>query len=401
MHSINWDKYEDDDVYSENHDIEEDYKIQEEIAAGLINEDDTQNTPLRQHSDFNSHTQKSLHDFFKGGTTHIAQSRRGKYHQKHRAPRNLMISMWNPLSIVQTDRTTDISMVLQKLDIIGLIGTQSKASSIFPEHRVEQLPHHYALHFGTDTKAKLSNKSAGVSLLLDKRFSPSSIRRIQVPPQELRGRGAIVRIKQGSCDITIILLYFPPPPQTTEHVLKYHMTCTKLMRWVTTCLAQINCGSSTEIILTDANSPFGNVDDHTSTSDDNHVGYHGIGKERFPATLLWELMTSRQLHVVDFFHPCGPTYYSPTYATSNPDHIIAPVQLKSVIKKVEIWHGVTRKLQMIPGAYIKDHAVMVLTVEKIVPQAPQNRGDTIRWDYKKMATACDQDNSIRQAFLHD
>ena len=142
-----------------------------------------------------------------------------------------------------------------------------------------------------------------------------------------------MRIQQGSCDITIILLYFPPPPSVTEEVGRYHMTCTNLMRWVTSCLASMNCSSTTEILLTDSNSPFGQMDAHTSTADGQHVGHYGTGTERFPATLLWEFMIARQMLAVDTFHPCGPSYYSPTYATSNPDHILIPCQLECQVKK--------------------------------------------------------------------
>ena len=400
MSACNWDSYDDSDIYSETHEIEVDQEIQEELYEELNEIPTPHDIPeeLPQH-DMNSNRQTNLNEFFKGGRTHIAQSRRGKYHQKRRAPRNLMVGMWNPLSIVQTDRTSDISEVLKKLDIVGLIGTQSKASATFPEHRVETLPHHYALHFGTDPKAKLSNKSAGVSLLIGKRFSPASVRRILVPPKELRGRGAIVRIQQGSCDITLVLLYYPPPPKTADEVKMYHLTCTKLTRWVTSSFASMQCGSSTEILLTDANSPFGRGDTQTTTADKVHVGHHGTGDERLPATLLWELMLSRQLHAVDTFHPCGPTYYSPSYATSNPDHIVIPLQLGCHVNKMELWHAATRQLQLIPAAYLRDHVIMVLTLDQIIPQAPRKQQDHIKWDYKKLARATDQHDSTRHDFL--
>ena len=400
MSAHNWDSFDDNDIYSETHEIEVDQEIQEELGEEL-NEPPTPHDAQEQPAphDMNSHRQTNLNEFFKGGRTHIAQSRRGKYHQKRRAPRNLMVGMWNPLSIVQTDRTSDISEVLKKLDIIGLIGTQSKISATFPEHRVETLPHHYALHFGTDPKAKLSNKSAGVSLLVGKRFSPASIRRILVPPKELRGRGAIVRIKQGSCDITLVLLYYPPPPQSTDEVHRYHLTCTQLTRWVISSFASMQCGSSTEILLTDANSPLGRGDSHTTTADMTHVGHHGTGDERLPATLLWEVMLSRQLYAVDTFHPCGPTYYSPSYATSNPDHIIIPLQLGCNVKKMELWHAATRQLQLIPASYLRDHVIMVLSLDQVVPQAPRKQQDHVKWDYKKLASATDQHDRTRHEFL--
>ena len=178
--------YDDNEVYDDAHDIESEKEMQADpdpYQECMPPDDvpDTEVAPQPIH-----YRQPLLSEYFKGGrTTHVAQSRRGKYHQKRRAPNNLMIGMWNPLSIVKTDRTTDISIGLQKLDIVGLIGTQSKISTTFPEHRVEKLPHHYALHFGTDPKAKYSNKSAGVSLLLGHRFSPSSIRRLWFLPRNL------------------------------------------------------------------------------------------------------------------------------------------------------------------------------------------------------------------------
>ena len=107
-----WDQYGDNDVYSDDHEIEEDIKIQDELE----NESTPQVIPqsISPRNDFNSYRQRSLHEHFKGGSTHVAQSRLGKYHQKRRAPRNLMISVWNPQSIVQTDRSTDISETLKK-----------------------------------------------------------------------------------------------------------------------------------------------------------------------------------------------------------------------------------------------------------------------------------------------
>ena len=94
MSLINWDQYDDNDVYSETHDIEVDYEIQDELEA-LNAPPETQETPtLSSQKDFNLYKQQSLHEHFKGGRTHIAQSRKGKYHQKRRAPRNLMIGMW-------------------------------------------------------------------------------------------------------------------------------------------------------------------------------------------------------------------------------------------------------------------------------------------------------------------
>ena len=82
MSLINWDYYDDIEVYSDTHDIEVDQEIQNEIMIPA-NPQIAPEQPT-QH-DMNTNRQTSLHEFFKGGRTHVAQSRNGRYHQKRRA----------------------------------------------------------------------------------------------------------------------------------------------------------------------------------------------------------------------------------------------------------------------------------------------------------------------------
>ena len=85
MSQFNWDDYYDDnDIYSDTHEIEVEHNTTADLDDLLL----PLNTPDPElKNDINSRRQKSLHDYFKGGKTHVAQSRRGKYHQKKRAPR--------------------------------------------------------------------------------------------------------------------------------------------------------------------------------------------------------------------------------------------------------------------------------------------------------------------------
>mmetsp|Transcript_69844 Transcript_69844/g.197903 ORF Transcript_69844/g.197903 Transcript_69844/m.197903 type:complete len:216 (-) Transcript_69844:2846-3493(-) len=140
------------------------------------------------------------------------------------APRatTTMISciQYNPLSATSEDRLEEISTEFRFAHVVALTGTQRRArqkdevtQATCGRHRV----YHWG-HYG----ARLTNKAAGCSFLLHKRyFREPHVHTVFVPPSALQGRAAALRLRSGRLDLTPIALYFPPRPTSSEEWKKY------------------------------------------------------------------------------------------------------------------------------------------------------------------------------------
>ena len=120
----------------------------------------------------------------------------------------LRAAVYNPLSLMQAYRCEDISRVLRAVSFIAMPGTQSKMKG-GRKHFMASYDKHWAVHWGFAAGAACSNRSAGVSIMVDHRLPASSVVQVFDPQPIFQGRAGGLRIKASGMDIAPLCLYFP------------------------------------------------------------------------------------------------------------------------------------------------------------------------------------------------
>ena len=116
---------------------------------------------------------------------------------------------YNPLN-ARFDRIVDIANEFQHMHAIGLSGTGCKASM---QHEYsESYVEGFRVHSWGWKNSKHSNKSCGISIMMDSKLFPkASLNAVYSPrPASLAGRGGAVRYKLPFLDICMITFYFSP-----------------------------------------------------------------------------------------------------------------------------------------------------------------------------------------------
>ena len=96
---------------------------------------------------------------------------------------------------------------------------------------IERLPYHAAYHFGY-TKGRHTKRSAGITLLLGKRFREKNVVAVTYPPEELGGRGGALRVRHGPTDFKLIGGYVPPFSGSASHYPQWQTTVRKTTNWM-------------------------------------------------------------------------------------------------------------------------------------------------------------------------
>ena len=117
--------------------------------------------------------------------------------------KSLRCVAYNPLTLQPHGRTEEVLTTLNA-HVTVLTGTKMKLSNVNKgdKYRLIRIGVYDVYEFGW-SKGRFTNKSAGVSVALDRRVFPRSCIRVFPPPGDLQGRGAFIRIK-GYIDHRII-----------------------------------------------------------------------------------------------------------------------------------------------------------------------------------------------------
>eukprot|EP00972_Heterocapsa_arctica_P094333 13911294-Heterocapsa_arctica.AAC.1 len=151
-----------------------------------------------------------------------------------------------------------------------------------------------------------TNKSCGVSILLNRRFfSPIHICQTWNAPEGLHGRAGAIRVRHRcTYDYVFISLYYPPHPASLadEDVVR------KLNRWLSTLLQSLPTRTMPCIGM-DANAKGGHISPN-SVDLSPSVGEYSVDDAKWAGIQLMNVLDKRSLCCVNTFYPegAGPTW---------------------------------------------------------------------------------------------
>ncbi|CAK0789736.1 unnamed protein product [Prorocentrum cordatum] len=135
---------------------------------------------------------------------------------------------FNPLAATAGDRLEEIELACSNFDAITLVGTQRRT-----KERMEQSRSGSRWRIDAGWSAgSMTNKSTGVLISFGAKIRQKHLRKVQVPPAHLAGRGLAVRVSSSSWDLTVIGAYYPPRPTTVKALQVYDKTVTALTDWL-------------------------------------------------------------------------------------------------------------------------------------------------------------------------
>ena len=126
----------------------------------------------------------------------------------------LKVVLYNCLTLVAASRLHEVASACNA-DILILTGTRVRELNGRTYH-IDYLDNGYTcVQFGW-TRAPLTNKCAGVAVVLGRRIKPRHIVRIAAPPHAVQGRAGLIHVKSGSTDLTVVAGY--PPPTVDDNL---------------------------------------------------------------------------------------------------------------------------------------------------------------------------------------
>ena len=283
------------------------------------------------------------------------------------------------------ERLDDISTHFRLHQFIALNGTTYQIpSDVIVGHTQTTVENHIVIQVGWAKRSQHTNKSCGVSLLIDRRlFAPQDIKAIDVGPISLRGRVMSVRIKKANhFDATVINMYFPPCPSRTVDRVLWLETTKLLFDWLETTLSECR-GRTTPIIMCDLNDKF--VQAHKTDGIITVGDFISTGKSNGSAERFKRILKKHDLAVLTTHAATPPTYVGSSGSGSRIDHVAIPSPLIAEAKsrlKVVVEYG--KAVQATP--YCTDHRPVSFIVPMSLPVAKTPKAE-LRWDSNLIADA--------------
>lgn len=279
-------------------------------------------------------------------------------------------------------------------DILFLTGLRIRAvhSRAFETFSIDK---YFAVLWGW-ARAPLSNCSAGVAIVLGKRFNGGRVTRIFSPEPWLQGRAGGIRVQAASYDLTCSVVY-PPPLSDLAGKRKAQVTAAKeVVKFVKKVFVAAP-GRSARLLGGDLNTQMGF--DMDGAPWEAGVGEHNTGVGSEWSDCLLDLLVCEELDVVTtFWKRAGPTFVGPTGHTSCIDTVVADHALRLKAKACFVDWGLARALQLIPSRAARDHLPVVVMFDyQLLFHTP---GATVdwKWDYDRLGE-CLQRGTGRVEFL--
>ena len=273
--------------------------------------------------------------------------------------------LYNPLAAITNERAEEISQEFRHHDVLLLPGTQRKTEPDLACAK-RRLNYHTEFSWGYKNKTKKHQSSAaGVSIYLTHRLARASIiREVLIPPANLQGRAAGLRLRASQMDILILVVYIPPRAAKTHRTLG-----AEILQWVSAQIGKV--GTRTlPIVGGDFNDGVGiNRGSNGQWQRAEHAGPYGQ-REKGIGGPLRELMASHYMEVSTTKHPIAPTFYGTRNSTSYVDHWCIPAGKSA---KVRVLKKSMARLQYITSVDPRDHAPVELVLQiLVVHQTPEN-----------------------------
>lgn len=180
---------------------------------------------------------------------------------------------------------------------------------------------------------------------------------------DISGRAGAVRIRTGTLDVLLMVLYFPPRGTYSSEERR---RCAKAMlAWAGGVLSPL--GRRTV--------PIGGMDTKDQfaihrllTGEWQHysgatVGGEGAGREYEIAEEIREFCAAHYLQVETTRWATGSTYFGPRGHGSKVDHFLLPTDVANRVKKVWVDMRAGRRLQVIPAREPRDHMPVRIAVD--------------------------------------
>ena len=235
-------------------------------------------------------------------------------------------------------------------------------SILCTEQSVEK---HRFYHWGV-RKSEFVNDSCGVAIGIKHRpFPKHSVVNVFSPPPNLQGRGGALRIKCGDADITPIVMYVPPEPNS----VKEEQSCKAIWNWVCEVLSALPA-RTVPILLLDANGKTGLQHCALGSGaaqffDDGAVGRCDAVMETYNGSLLHSCLFDHHMFAVNTYYNVGPTWYGWTSEglSSRIDYICLPQSLRSQVESCRILQHVGDALQNMARPGRCDHRPLQVVFE--------------------------------------
>ena len=296
----------------------------------------------------------------------------------------MRLALCNPLSLVSCYRMHEVSQQLAGVDVVVLPGTRIRAHDDRGVIK-QSLDRHTALHAGW-CRGQHTNRSAGVTILVGRRFRERSIVEVTTPPKQLSGRGLAIRIRSGCLDVKIIGVYVPPYAGGAKK-LQAHRACVEMLAaWVEKELSRTPCRCA-PFLMMDMNDRFGweRIGSEEYVGTDDAVGEVSPGREGVAAKIFRDILGRYDMCAYNTFHPVGDTYYGPK-GSSRIDFVCGPCGLFPHINSINLMRRAGRRMQLIPSPYARDHVPIHVDMQIVVcSNGEVAKAD--RWDYDSLALA--------------
>ena len=299
------------------------------------------------------------------------------------------IVLYNPNSLVRPFRTHELAHeFLSNNDLVVLPGTCIGRDD--RESRMQRLEHGAQVqHFGC-SRGRHTNKSAGISVFLNKKFAKMQTN-VYVPPQEIGGRAVGMRFRDYSHDITLIAIYFPSKHTRLLKLKMWKEAVSAVLKWVEELLHKLP-QRSTPILLGDFNDSLGNL------SPGDEFGEHRHGTAGFAGEGIGRILQDHFLCAADTFYDLGPSFHSWHGTPSWIDHICLPRSAMATVKSMSMMIMAARRVQIMPDQQLRDHVPMRMVLHYHLQSQPSF--SRVRWNQDKIAMMY-QTGEYREEFLAD
>jgi hypothetical protein len=210
-------------------------------------------------------------------------------------------------------------------------------------------------------QAQGTNKIAGCSIVLGKKFRMANIPRTWFAP--VPGRGLAVRLSGTACDLLVISAKFPPFA-TGGSSAAYTATRKRLSLWIDALI--LSAGAScTPIVCTDFNDGVGlrRQGSHHEDAWSTAVGDTKTKEKSHDSAgpLMREVFERHEMVFANTFLGFMPTYYGEEGRTFMIDVVGVPAGFWKSLQTCGVMRRAGKRLQLIPAATNRDHVPVILT----------------------------------------
>lgn len=311
--------------------------------------------------------------------------------------RTLRVISYNTMSLRAVGRVPEVLGELGHVDVLVMQGTRLQADQGGYEVRTiedDKEKRHLVVDFGYK-RGEFTNRSAGVTMVLGRRFRRAHVVRIASPPPQLAGRGGLVRLRQPDADVTVVGLYFPPRPPEHGQLRQWRRAIDSLVGWLQEML-ESTPARSMPILAMDLNSGL-QYDEAGAELEVNGQGDYATGVANYAGEQMAQVMRTHHLIAYNTMVECGHTYFGPRGEGKTLDYIMGPAATRHTMRRCTTLARSARRLQIIPDTKPRDHLPLQVEMDYALG-ASRTRCTPRSWDYDAIAKSLQTGDMTKHKF---